>query len=123
VSPFSNAQSIVIDAAVQLNPPVLQPIENPEGSSQYLVSWNSVDNAQGYTLQQSLNSDFSNPQTIYQGQNVSYQVTENVPGSYYYQVIAYAGSVINQPSNIEETIVTQTPPPHLLPLQRCIFLR
>jgi hypothetical protein len=111
VSPFSNAQSIVIDVAVQLNQPVLQPIDNPDGSGQYLVSWNNVDNAQGYTLQQSLSSDFSNPQTIYQGQNVSFQVPGNSPGSYYYQVTAFAGSVTSEPSNIEEAVVTQAPPP------------
>lgn len=110
-SPFSNTQSITINISIHLDPPVLQAINNPNGSSAYLVSWNAVSNAQGYTLEESLNSNFSNPQIIFQGPNTSYQISGRSPGTYFYRVKAYAGNVVSTPSNIQQTTVTQTPPP------------
>ncbi len=112
-SPYSNVEAIVINAPTQLATPILQPINNSNGSSQYLVAWTSVANAAGYTVQESTQSDFSNPHTIYQGSSTSYQVTGKSPGTYFYQVTAYAGNVTSTPSNIEGTIVTQTPPTNL----------
>lgn len=109
--PYSNVQSIIINTPTQLSSPVLQPINNPNGSSQYTVSWGSVANAQGYTLQESTSSSFTNPQTVYQGSNLSFQVTGKAPGTYYYRAIAYAGSVLSAPSNTQQTTVTQTPSP------------
>lgn len=109
-SPYSNTQSIVVNVIpVQLNPPVLQPINNSSGSSQYSVTWGAVANAQGYTLQESTVSDFSNYQVVFVGASTSYQISGKVPGNYFYRVIAYAGNSASAPSNIEGVIVTQQP--------------
>lgn len=109
-SPYSNTQSIVINVVpVQLNPPVLQPINNTSGSSQYMVAWGSVANAQGYTLQESMVSDFSSYQVIFTGASTSFQVTGKVPGNYFYRVVAFAGNSTSTPSNIEGTTVIQQP--------------
>lgn len=110
-SPASNVQSIIISTPTQLTSPVLQPINNPNGSNQYTVSWSPVANAQGYTLQESTSSDFSNATTAYQGPNLTFQETGKAPGTYYYRALAFAGSVVSAPSNVEQTTVTQTPPP------------
>lgn len=96
---------------VTLTAPVLQPISNPNGSSSYNVSWSSVTNAQTYVLQQSLSSSFSSPTTVYSGSGTSFQVTNDQAATYYYQVVAQAGSVSSNPSNIVNTTVTQGAPP------------
>ncbi|WP_068469800.1 glycosyl hydrolase family 18 protein [Candidatus Protochlamydia phocaeensis] len=108
ISPYSNVQSVTVQ--VDLAAPILQPISNPTGNSQYLVSWSAVAGAQGYTLEESLTSDFSDPQIAYHGANTSYQASGKQPGQYYYRATAYSGVLTGPQSNIEEAIVTQQAP-------------
>ena len=108
--PYSNIQNVVINVQpLQLAAPVLNPINNPTGANQYQVSWNSVQNAQGYTLQEATSSDFSNATTIYNGSGTSYQVFGKALGTYYYRVTAFATNSTSQPSNVESSIVTNVP--------------
>jgi chitinase len=115
-SPYSNVQSVTINVPTQLSAPILQPIDNPTGANQYQIKWSAVAGAAGYTLKESTSSDFSTSQTVYTGANTSFQVSGKAPGNYFYQVVAFAGSVISGPSNIEEVSVTQQPPSQTTPI-------
>lgn len=110
-SAFSNIQQVSISTTpITLTAPVVQAINNPSGARQFNVSWNAVTNAQGYTLQQSTTSNGSFT-TIYSGNSTSAQLTVAAAGTYYYRVIATAGSISSAPSNVVSTNVTQTPTP------------
>lgn len=98
-----------------LTAPVLQPIANPSGSSQYSMSWSSVSNAQQYKLQEATHADFSNAQTIFTGTSTSYQASGRSPGTYYYRVAATSGSTISPYSNTQSIVVLSPPPPPLPP--------
>ena len=89
--------------------PVLQPINNPRGLSQFQLAWGAVQNAQSYTLQQSTSSSFTNAQTIYTGAATSFNNTASV-GTYYYRVNATSGTTSSNQSNIVSVVVTQTNP-------------
>lgn len=114
-SPYSNISSINIK---QTPPPTIpqSPVLNPitldsNSSNSYMVSWNSVANATSYSLQQDSTSNFSNPQVIAQGNILSYHLTNQAVGSYFYRVVA-SNTAGNSPySNVESINITQTPPP------------
>lgn len=109
---ISNLQAVGNGSiTVQLTAPTLQPISNPNSANQYTIGWTGVTNATGYTLQSSTNSSFTNPVTVYSGTNTSFAVSGQAAGTYYYQVMATAGTSISPPSNSESTTVTQTTPP------------
>jgi hypothetical protein len=92
--------------------PILNPITFDSGSSNsYIVSWNSVANANAYLLQQDTSSNFSNPKTTTQGNVLSYHFTNQSAGSYFYRVLASNASGNSPYSNVESIDVTQTPPP------------
>lgn len=111
-SPYSNIQKVVIN--VQPGPvaaPTLGQINNPSDASQYTISWSSVSNASGYTLQESTDNTFQSASTIFQGTGTSYQVTGRSAGTYYYRVNATASGSTSPWSNIVSTVVSSTPPP------------
>lgn len=87
--------------------PVLQTISVPSGSNSYTVSWSAVMSAQSYTLQESMMSDFTTFQTLYNGPSTSFQVMNKPAGTYYYRVLATA---VSNPSNIQSTTITVKPP-------------
>lgn len=69
--------------------PLLNPISgDPAYPRNYTVTWNSVANSTYYTLQQDINSSFSNPQIVAQGNFLSYPFTNQQNGTYYYRVSA-----------------------------------
>jgi hypothetical protein len=109
--PFSNVQSVTINVQpIQLASPVLNPINDPSGTNQYLISWSAVPNAQGYSLEESTSSNFSSFNTIYNGAGTSFQIVGKALGTYYYRVIATATNATSSPSNIESVTVTNVPP-------------
>lgn len=91
-------------------PPVLKSISSPTNQS-YTVSWNSVNNATSYSLEQDTAASFSHPQVVAQGNLLSKAFTNQSPGTYYYRVAA-SNSVGKSPySNVQSVSVTQVNPP------------
>ena len=68
--------------------PVLSAINNPDGDGDYRVSWNPVDLADTYTLEEDDNADFSSPTERYSGAGLSWDATDKPPGTYFYRVKA-----------------------------------
>lgn len=108
-SSFSNVQMVTINVPTMLSAPVLNPISNPSGLGNYSISWSSVAGAQNYILQSSTSSSFANYQTVATTSTTSYAVVNHPVGTYYYRVIATAGSVTSPPSNIVSTSVVVPP--------------
>lgn len=109
-SAWSNVQKIVINVPpVVLAAPVLQSINNPSGSNVFQLNWSAVNKAQGYTVQQSTTSTFSNPSTVYSGANTTAPISVAAVGKYYYRVSAYAGTSKGPQSNVVNTTVSKVP--------------
>ncbi len=90
--------------------PVLNPIQATSAQS-YTVSWNNVSNATSYLLQQDTTSNFSNPQTVVQGNILSETFSNQPNGVYFYRVSAANASGNSPYSNIQSITVSQSPPP------------
>ena len=88
--------------------PVLNSIYNPGGGSSYVVSWNSVDLATSYTLQEATNASFSGAVTRYYGSDTWWIATGKAPGTYYYRVKASNSWGDSGWSNTQQTAVWPT---------------
>jgi len=91
--------------------PILNAIDNPGGAYMYIVSWNPVDRATSYILQEDDNPDFSSPSTIYSGSAISKTVYASAEGTFYYHVKASNTYGESDWSNVQSVIVSVTPPP------------
>ncbi len=85
--------------------PVLSPINNPDGDANYSVSWNSIDLATSYVLEEDDNGAFSSPMSAYSGASTSWLASGHAVGTYYYRVKARNSSVESAWSNIQSTTV------------------
>lgn len=85
--------------------PILNPISNPGALDYYTISWSSVGGAGGYELQEDDNPSFTSPQVRYQGHYVSYSVTGQAGGAWYYRVRAYNVAGNSVWSNSQSTTV------------------
>jgi hypothetical protein len=92
-------------------PPVLEPIDNPEGHYRYTVSWSEVERANLYTLEEDEDASFSSPETFYHGSNTSTSVLAEAVGTYYYRVKASNEFGETGWSNVQSTVVTEPLPP------------
>lgn len=89
--------------------PVLNPINNPNGSSSYTVSWQPAYLASTYTLQEATDVNFSTGVvTYYPGSATSRSVTGKTAGTYYYRVKAINSWGDSGWSNVEQTTVWPT---------------
>jgi hypothetical protein len=88
--------------------PLLNPINNPEGGGNYIVSWSAADMADTYVLQEDSNPNFSNPMERFSGLGTSWNATGISPGTYYYRVKASNAWGDSNWSNVHE--VTVIPP-------------
>ncbi len=68
--------------------PVLSAIDNVDGNGNYNVSWNTVNNATSYILEESTSSAFSDPTVVYSGPDTSVSITGKGKGIYHYRVKA-----------------------------------
>ncbi len=68
--------------------PVLDAVTNPDGDSEYTVSWSSAKYATSYILQESKNSNFSDAVQVYSDTNTSVSLSDKGPTRYYYRVLA-----------------------------------
>lgn len=85
--------------------PVLNPINNPNGSSGYTVSWQAADLASTYTLQEATNANFTGAATRYSGTGISWTASGKAAGTYYYRVKASNSWGDSGWSNIQQTTV------------------
>jgi titin len=83
-SPWSNTESVGVVPAT----PVLEPIENPEGSGEYLVDWDEVTGATSYRLEEDDNAGFASPTVVYAGANSQYETSAQGTSRWYYRVRA-----------------------------------
>jgi hypothetical protein len=103
--------AVLKNAGPPPGPPVLDPIDNPEGHFRYTVSWSLVEGANRYALEEDDNASFSSPETVYDGSNTSASVLAEAVGTYYYRVKASNEYGETGWSNIESTVVTVPLPP------------
>jgi len=98
-SDWSNTEQVTVILAPP-PAPTLEPIYNMDGDGSYLVDWNDVWGASGYTLQEDDNPDFSSPAS-YTGTDSQRQVTGQTAGTWYYRVCA-SNAIGDSPwSNVE----------------------
>ena len=69
--------------------PKLNTINNPNGCSDYTVSWSSTEYATLYILQESQNSSFSNAVQVYSDASTNTDLSDRGPTRYYYRVKAH----------------------------------
>jgi thermitase len=98
---YSNVRS----TTVKPNPPTLYAIVNPDQHDEYQISWSPTTAATSYLLEEDDNNTFSTPQTRYAGTSLSYNVTGQAGGPWYYRVRASNSGGTSDPSNVVSTIV------------------
>jgi hypothetical protein len=86
--------------------PVLSPINNPDGSEDYSVSWSTAYLATSYVLEEDDNLIFSSPSSVYSGSSTSRSVTGKSAGTYYYRVKGHNSSGDSGWSNVQSTTVS-----------------
>ncbi|MGC9347230.1 MAG: S8 family serine peptidase [Anaerolineae bacterium] len=106
--------------SVEVKPgaPILNPITNLGQPDAYRLSWEAVQGALGYRLQESDDISFTTPITRYLGTDLSYDVTGQPGGRWYYRVQAYNEISTSPWSTTRYTdVVTSTvPSPVLQPI-------
>jgi len=105
-SPWSNTQSV----SVIPDAPLLLPISNPGGISDYLVDWSDVVGATAYELQEADNPAFLSPTFYNAGASSQYQIIGQQPGTWYYQARASNAAGNSLWSNTESVIAPQNTP-------------
>jgi len=87
------------------DPPVLSPINNPDGDGDYLIEWSAVTQATGYTLEEDNSPTFASPTVRYNGPDISFTVTGQAVGAWYYRVRAFDDVSHSAWSNVESVEV------------------
>ncbi len=98
---WSNAMSV----AVLPGTPVLNDIDNPDGSDTFTISWSAGRDAGSYVLEQATSSDFGDARIVYNGTATSYQASGDSSGVYYYRVKSVYGTVSSPWSNVKSVTV------------------
>lgn len=80
------------------------------GADDFDLSWNSVQNATTYILEQATSADFSNPQILIQTSNTLFSIPNKAPGLYYYRVKAANTAGSSAYSNVQSVTVSAPPP-------------
>jgi hypothetical protein len=99
-----------LQAVDVLDAPALAAISNPDEDGQYLLDWTAVPEATTYTLQEDDNASFTSPQTVYSGSSDQYNVTNQIPGVWYYRVQAANAGSSSLWSNVRSTTVLPDAP-------------
>ena len=99
-----------LDFVNLLGAPTLQAIANPENDGSYRINWSEVDRAASYVLQQDDNPGFSTPTIIADTTSSSFNVTNQLPGFWYYRVRATNGSGPGPWSDVKRTGVVPPAP-------------
>jgi len=96
----------------------LNPIENPDGTGVYTVSWPTVKLAQTYSLEEADNPAFSSPTQVYNGTVTSWgvPVPGKIAGVYHYRVRGYNTWGCGGYSNVETVTVLAPETPVIDPI-------
>ena len=91
-------------------PPVLDTIiVDHSVPNNYTLTWNNVNNATSYSLQEDTTNSFNNPTIVVSGFITTYTITNKPNGTYYYRVFASNTAGTSQASNIESITINITP--------------
>lgn len=88
-SDFSEMVSAEVQPSLLPNMTQVLKIENPNGESNYSISWTAIPGAAGYVLFESQSPEIDVASKIYQGSNNKFTVINKAPGRYYYSVSAH----------------------------------
>ena len=105
INALAAVQAVAAPAA-----PTLATIENPDGDGTYLVDWNSIPNADSYTLQEDSTPAFPAPTVRYQGAGSQFTVNGQGGGTWYYRVLASKGDRVSSWSNVQGVTVSPAAP-------------
>ena len=103
-----NLQASANGTVPTLQAPTLNAISST-GASSYNVSWSTVPGANSYTLQQSMDSGFTNPVVVAQGTDTSKSFANQASGTYYYRVFASNGTTNSSMSAVQSIAISSTP--------------
>ncbi|MGB8468403.1 MAG: cellulose binding domain-containing protein [Candidatus Babeliales bacterium] len=108
-SAYSATQSVTIAATPTV--PAAPTLNAITATGQnYTVSWNAVSGATSYTLQQSTSANFSSATAVAQGNILSFAVTNQAAGTYYYRVSATNSAGTSAYSATQSVTITTTIP-------------
>jgi len=103
--PWSGNPSTTVNP-LPLDEPTLLPPDNADGDDSYLVAWSVVPSATAYTLEESNNPYFDDPNPVYSGDLLQYNVTGQSGGTWYYRVRAFvATSGIHGPWSVAASVI------------------
>jgi hypothetical protein len=85
--------------------PTLNTITAPGANPSYLVDWDPASRADTYILEQATQSNFSDAEVIYDGEDTSYSVESEGIARYYYRVKAHNEFGDSDWSNVESVDV------------------
>jgi thermitase len=109
--PWSNTQSVTVKPAA----PILAPIDNPDGDGSYQVQWSAFAGATGYTLEEDDNPGFDSPTEHDTGLAMTFDVTGQEGGTWYYRVHAY-NSAGDSPWSSTRSVTVKPSAPTLAPI-------
>jgi len=89
------------------NSPSLHIIDNSDQNNFFTVSWEAVEYAVSYQLQEAVDPLFSNTIDVYQGVGLSWTVSYpgRMPNSYYYRVRAINEAGVSPWSNVQQVTI------------------
>ncbi len=90
--------------------PILNPVNNDDRDENYLISWQAVPNATRYTLEYSLNSNFSNSSIVLNENVLQTQIQGQTNGTHYYRVYASNDGGNGPYSNVQSVLVQLSQP-------------
>lgn len=104
-SAWSSSRSTTVATSV-LSAPTLDPIDNTDGGDSFSLEWSDVPTSPvSYTLEESRDPYFADPQVIYSGTMTEHQVVDQPGGDWHYRVRALGASDNSPWSNEESTNV------------------
>ena len=91
--------------------PSLEPIDNADLNSDYVIDWSDVTGATGYVLEEDESSDFSSASVRYSGPHSQVQVLQQDVGTWFYRVKAHNAGGDSGWSEVSSATVTLLAPP------------
>ena len=85
--------------------PLMLNINNADLDGDFKIRWNSVPTATLYVLEQSNNSFFNDPEVLYTGSSLEFDVVGRSTGIWFYRVRAYNATDYSSWSNVRDVTV------------------
>jgi PKD repeat protein len=96
--------------------PTLNPIINNDQDCYYNITWQEIELADNYVLQQATDDSFVNANSIYTGENTAYAIDDQAIGTYYYRVRAINKWGESKWSTIKSAVVAPIEIPVISPI-------